>query len=517
MGIARVALGDKSPGRRRLLQLCLALVLSLHATYSQAAPQFGRHFPNGNNAVAYLYGSSGTWREQTNVYYGWNFYKHCETPNHRHDPQAMLLESSVSNSTAPDANCILLGDLDNDGEITDDTIGGFAFHEHSGRGMRGEQTAAPFYQFWFDDNWVARYVSEAYDQPHPSGLHDTDRPIRWRVIAGDNSRWTPYAASSPHVDQISLNGLFKLNAGDFAGALAAWNAILHSSGAVYDATRGRYDYSFAVSSIYHHGLWAILSERLLAARADFPGKAEVLQHAISLHTALLELQEKDADGNRLGWRTGTTEQALINTETTSIAVLALGANASFVLEPGYAPLRSAGHYTHEHEVLSAIAGQSVPGYIVSGPSWTLEPGSYDVEFTLRSSAARVESPLATIEIYDGSAAIATKVIEGADAPIAGQWQRYRLTAEIGNASLTEFRVLWHGAYDLDVGSIRVTRQAVAAAPAVLAPRGVTAFSAARQRWLQPRVAKVERSPPKPSPRLPRWLERAIETHVKHLR
>ena len=130
--------------------------------------------------------------------------------------------------------------------------------------------------------------------------------------------------------------------------------------------------------------------------------------------------------------------------------------------------------------MSAVAGQSVPGYIVFGPSWALEPGSYDVEFALRSPAARVESPLATIEVYDGSAVVAAKVIEGADAPIGNQWHRYRLAAEVGNASnLAEFRVFWHGAYDLDVGSIRVTQQAVTARlPAVAAFRRAAAAAAA---------------------------------------
>ncbi len=236
---------------------------------------------------------------------------------------------------------------------------------------------------------------------------------------------------------------------------------------------------------------------------------------MSLHAELLALQEKNADGNRLGWRTATTEQALINTETTSVAVLALGANASWVLEPGYAPLRSgAGYYTHEHEVLSAFAGQSVPGYIVSGPHWALEPGRYDIEFALRSRAPRVESPLATIEVHDGSAVIAAEVIEGADAPIDNQWQRYRLTAELaGAANLVEFRVWWHGAYDLDVGSIRVTRQAATA----LLP-AMARFSAAPQRRLQARASpKLGQSPPKARARLPRWLEHLTETYVKHLR
>jgi len=234
---------------------------------------------------------------------------------------------------------------------------------------------------------------------------------------------------------------------------------------------------------------------------------------MSLHAALLALQEKDANGNRLGWRTGTTEHALINTETTSVAVLALGANASWVLEPGLVPLRSApGNYIHEHEMLSAVAGRSVPGYIVFGPSWALEPGRYGVEFALRSPAARVESPLATIEVYDGSAVVAVKVIEGADAPIGNQWHRYRLAAEVGNASnLAEFRVFWHGAYDLDVGSIRVTQQAVTAR--------LPAVAALSPAPLQPRASpKLGRTPPKARARLPRLTGfSAIETYVKYLR
>ena len=237
---------------------------------------------------------------------------------------------------------------------------------------------------------------------------------------------------------------------------------------MYDATRGRYRYPFEVESIYYDGLWAILSERLLGARAVFGQQSEVLQHAMSLHTALLELQERSADGKRLGWRTGTINRALINTETTSLAVLALGAYASWVLEPGYEPLSSAaGNYRHEHETLSAVAGQSVPGHAVFGPFWTLEPGTYDVEFALRTPAARVESPLATLDVYDGATVVATKVIEGPDAPTGNQWRRYRLTAEITNASNhTEFRVFWHGAYDLDISSIRVTRAEPPSAVAV---------------------------------------------------
>jgi hypothetical protein len=511
MGIARIASRSVSSiAEGHLLRIAFTFAVLAQAPNGNAVPLFGQHFPHGNDAVDYLYGPNGTWREQTNVYYGWNYYKHCETPSHPQDVQALIRESSVVNSTAPDANCILLGDLNANGEITDDTVWGYAFHEHAGRGVGGEPTAAPFYQFWFDDNWVARYVSVAYGRPHPIGLHDLSHAIRWRVVGGDNAHWTPYSESSPHIDQIALNGLYKLNAGDFDGALAAWNGIQQSSGAVYDAIRGRYEYSLATEAVYYYGLWAILSERLLAARPDFNQRGEVLQHAMSLRAALLALQERDASGNRLGWRTGTIERALINTETTAVAVLALGAHADWVLEPGHAPLLSAaGNYSREHDVLSANAGQSALGHIVLGPFWTLAPGRYEVDFALRSPAARIESPLATLDVYDGTAIVASRVVEGADAPVGDQWRRYRLVADIGDtANRTEFRVFWHGAYDLDVGPIRVIApETTAPSPAVTAvPAGLP----------KPVTSDSVCSPSKPSKGLSQWLRREIETYVKYL-
>jgi hypothetical protein len=509
MGFARVV----SLAKSLLVCVVVTLLCVLPAT-SPAAPLFGRHFPHGSDAVAYLYGPNGTWREQTNVYYGWNFYKHCETPSHVHDPQALLRHSSVTNSTAPDVNCLLLGDFNNNGEIADDTIEGFAFHEHSGRGLRGAQTSAPFYQFWFDDNWIARYMAETYDRPHPIGLHDFDHPLRWRVVGGDNRGWTPYPNGTPHIDQIALNGLHRFNARDFDGALAAWNAIRSASGATYDSTRGRYRYSFEAESVYYHALWAILSERLLSGRPEFAQRAEVLQHAMSLHAALLELQESDAEGNRLGWRTGTNQRALINTETTSLAVLALGAHASWVLEPGFEPLRSGGTFVRDDHRLLAVAGQAAPGFMVLGPHWALAPGDYEVEFSLRSPAARIESTLATIDVHDGTSVVATKTIEPADAPRANEWRRYRLHATIANpANITEFRVSWPGAYDLELGPIRVERRepiTMRVAPGAPIAKALPSLQTAAEGPSADRSAKG-------TIRLPQWLRRSAATYVKFVR
>jgi hypothetical protein len=492
----------------------LALVLCASPTLSAATPLFGQQLPHGSDAVEYLYGPNGTWREQTNVNYGWNFYKRCETPSQPHDPQALLRNATTTNNTAPDVNCIVLGDFNNNGQISDETIGGFAFHEHAGRGLRGAQTSAPFYQFWFDDNWIVRYVAETYERPHPIGLHDFGHPLRWRVVGGDNRYWTPYPESTPHIDQLALNGLFKFNARDFDGALRDWRSILGSSGAAYDSARGRYRYSFEAESVYYHALWAILSERLLAGRAAFDGRAEVLQHAMSLHAALLELQERDAEGNRLGWRTGTVQRALINTETTSLAVLALGAHASWVLEPGLEPLHSgAGTFVRERQSLSAVAGRSQPGYAVLGPYWALEPGDYDVEFALRSPAARIESTFATIDVHDGNAVVATRTIEPADAPIGNEWRRYRLLATVANPSnITQFRVYWPGAYDLDVGSIRIVRREpvalqIAARAPIAEPRGPAQNAAS---------APATRAAQRAHIRGREWLRPKIETYVRLL-
>jgi len=450
-----------------------------------AQPLFGQHYPHGYDAVGYLYGPNGTWREQTNVHFGWNFYKHCETPAHRYNPPALMREAAVTNTTAPDVNCVILGDDNSDGDITDDAASGFAFHEHAGRGLLGQQTAAPFYQFWFDDNWVARYVAQAYDRPHPSGLHDFGHRVRWRVLAGDNGKWTPYPPIALRADQVALNGILKLNAGDLRAALAHWRRLEQSSGAAYDAAQRRFNYSFAAEDTYYYGLWLILSERLLALRTPFAERREILQHAMSLRSWLLTLQERDRDGRRLGWRTSTAPHALINTETTSISVLALGASASWVLEPGYEPLLSSpGSYVNENNALAAVAGQSVPGQMVYGPYLTLEPGRWDVEFTLRTKAARIETPLALLEIYDGTRTVAAMTIDGENAPIGDEWRRYRLTADIAGAlNSTEFRVFWHGANDLDVGPIRAFRS-----PAIAAARIST--DAAR---------RVKRGSPAPAP------------------
>ena len=75
----------------------------------------------------------------------------------------------------------------------------------------------------------------------------------------------------------------------------------------------------------------------------------------------------------------------------------------------------------------------------------------------------MQSPLATLDVYDGTTVVATKIIEGTDAPTGNQWHRYRLTAEITNAS--NHTIMIEGAETLDAIAGRL--------PAIVALHGRT--------------------------------------------
>lgn len=429
--------------------------------YAQTSPaRFGQHFPHGLDAVNYIYGPNGMWRDQSGLQYVWKYYEQCATDRHPFARTMLIIEGSAQNMAAPDADCLILSDLNNDGELSDDRPAGFAFIEHSGRGVAGERTAPPFHQFWFDDNWLARYVAEAYNREHPIGLHDHGYTIRWRVLGGDNSHFTPYPPS-PHVRDRGLNGIYRINAGEFAAAYAYWRTIRNGSGATYDATERRFVYPL-IEETYELGLWGILSERLLAASANFRGRNEVLQHAVSIASELLARQERNAGGQRLGWRTAPGNPlSLMNTETISIAVLALGANATFVFEPGHGPLSPANSsfIRGRHNVLSARLPDSTPGEMLIGPDQTLVPGTYAIDFTLRlPSGGRGDALVATVAVNDGAGELATARIGSGDLAANGDWLRYRVLTAINNpVNRMTFHVRWAGVFDLDVGPVRVIR------------------------------------------------------------
>lgn len=420
---------------------------------------YGRHHPNGAAAVDYLYSADGMWKRMHPIEYTVNFYDRLDNPPaHPANKQALIAYADGTRfTTARDANGHLLLDTDHDGQL-DTTHGGFAFHEHNGIGLGGEQRATPFTNFWFDDNWLARYVSRAYGRPEPDGLSEPAGFVRWRVVGGDTANWNTYGAD--YFDTLALDGLYYLARNDAAWALRQWERMLAKSLYRYDRTQRRHRYP-AIPENYCYGLFQILTSFLMDSSAlPMDKRNDVVQHWVSLRSLILDQQERGGDA-LLGWRTGINDPAsLINTETTAANVLALGAGALDTFEAGEAPLtmEAEGYSRQTPHALSAVVGVAQPGLLTDGPSLSWPPGRYRVEFVLR--APTLSGRLATVEVYDRRAqrALASREVTAADFSAADAWGRIALSFQVTSAdALLDFRIRWHGEADLDVACIRIVR------------------------------------------------------------
>lgn len=296
---------------------------------------YGIHEPNGAAAFKYMVGPEGTWKDVGTVRYEWNYYADCAVAGRPFDKGALLASADGTGFfTAPDADCNLLWDADADGQV--DAIGATqAFHEHNGRGSAGQQLAAPFTNFWFDDNWLARYATRIYGYAAPQGLRDAPR-VRWRILEGDTAGWTRYPDDT--FDHRALNGIHDVAIGDVARATEQWQRILDLSGVYYDSQAQRYVYP-NIDENYHLALFEILTALLMDRPAATPGLNDtLLQHWVSLRSNILSRQERRGD-ELLAWRSSVNDLgSLMNTETMSLNVMALGAGAVAVFEAGQPPL-----------------------------------------------------------------------------------------------------------------------------------------------------------------------------------
>src|SRR5689334_20548539 len=117
-----------------------ALIILFLVACATAAKLFsyGRHFPNGFDAVQYIYHpQNGTFKYMIpQLAYIWNYYQQYATPKHPYNRDALIHFASNGNmSTCRDANGHLLLDFTHSGEIGSER--GSAFHEHNGRGEHG--------------------------------------------------------------------------------------------------------------------------------------------------------------------------------------------------------------------------------------------------------------------------------------------------------------------------------------------------------------------------------------------
>ena len=330
--------------------------------------RYGIHYPNGIAAVDYIFSSDGMWKEMNPIDYAWNYYERCASVDHPFGKIDLIAAANGTRSyTAMDANCHMLLDWNQDGEL-DTTTGGYAFHEHNGIEINGQATGTPFTVFWFDDNLLASYMSEAYGRPKPSGLSDTSDFTRWQVLSGDVTYWTPYAESD-YIDQLALNGLYYLATNNVNAALQEWDHILMLSGYQYDSENQRCIYPNIPES-YHLGLFEILTGFLMdAPTIDIVKKQEVISHWVSLRSNILSYQETSGS-KLLGWRSHVTDpNSLMNTESIATNVLGLGAGALQVFEAGQAPLQvgNNNYFVRPCHVLSAVKDLSAPGYMTLAP------------------------------------------------------------------------------------------------------------------------------------------------------
>ncbi len=418
---------------------------------------YGEEYPYGLGAVNYIYGPDGTWKNLTNVQYLWNYYSQWATSAHPYNRSALIAYANGTHqTTARDANGHLLLDFNHDGEI-DVSSGGSAFEEHNGKGAGNATLGTPFSNFWFDDNWLARYMAQAYHQPEPYGLSQYSDFTRWQIIGGDTSHWTPYGSN--FYDTLALDGLYYLASGNSATALSKWQTMLGNSGYTYDSANQRYTYP-NITQNYYLGLFEILTNKLILS-GDFSGSTltQLIQHSVSLRSIIISNQEKSGP-NLYGWITDIgSSTALMNTETIACNVLGLGSGGYAAYEAGHAPLdmSSGGNYfVRSYSALSAVTGLSSPGYMTYGPYQHFATGTYTVDYYLRAPAPT--GTMAHLDIYDSNSGqiLAQTSVTAAQMATKNQWTRISLPVTVSNASISlELRTWWYGTANMDVAYIQV--------------------------------------------------------------
>jgi len=460
---------------------------------------FGIHQPQGLDAVTYIYSANGTWRSYTNLiniqptttspvptyayYCSWTGAVPNQLPvgvwGSSACPTAPPCQGSTfgapvcnliqyANDTyatsVPGANDQSLWQLSYQAPGTPTGVSGQAFEDNSGHGVNGVSISPPreFSQFWFDDNWLARYMSVAYGAPQPVGLYAATNFKRWAIVGGGTSNWTPYASPGSYIDELSLNGMYDYYTGNYSAAYSNLVSALQDAGSTYDSPNQQYKYpSPSVSANYYYlGFMKILTDLLLES-GQFSGSnlSALIQQSVSLRSNILTLQQIQS-GVPIGWVTSSDPKALINIETTSLMTLALSTAAKYTFEPGLPPTSSncTTCFQRPYNVLSAVVGSTTPNeYMTYGPYINLPVGSYTVEFYLRTGSSP-SGNIANLDVYDANAGqvLGALAVSGTSMPTGDLWTRISLPVNITNAmNQMEFRVYWNGTMNLDISAIRV--------------------------------------------------------------
>jgi hypothetical protein len=422
---------------------------------------YGRHYPNGTMAVEYMYGPEGTWGKLDTMQYTYNYYEQYGSAAHPYNRDALIREAQTVPHTCRDANGHLLHDKDGKEQdiVHPVPAGSCAFCEHTGKGSNGHR-GQPFYNFWYDDNCLARNVSRAYGKPEPSGLYPYSNFIRWSVVGDSLATYKPYG--SDFIDCLALDGIYFYRAGDFEAAFRKWQRILEVTQPTYDGANQRFVYK--IRDIYHYGLAAVLAAAMMDCGHLSDGKRDnALQHYVSLRSQILSKQINEG-GVLKGWTSGDNPTDLVNSETISTSVLGLATGADLVFEAGKPPLtysQESNFFVRPHNVISAVfEGGSKPGYLSNGPNWQCAGGhNYAVEFVVR--APYPKTCAAEVSVYDTThqKLLATNRVEFREAIPGMNWTKARLTFTLPATAALSLRCYWLGgssqASNMDLAFVRV--------------------------------------------------------------
>ena len=471
--------------------------------------RYGQNYPYGQAAVDYIYSpDKGMWKDLNGLKYQANRYgvrypeedpKKCDGPFYLPEPKEstheghecdrnLLIDQVKDKSwrqTALDINEHLLFDYDNN-LVVDPAAGGYAFHEHFARGQGGAEFGDPYMNFWFDDNWLARHMAQAYSRPQPNGLSDNGSHIRWKILSGDRT-WKPYdqlpipEKDKNLLDRLAMDGLYYLSAGSQQTALDKWDAFRARTGFTFNSSTRMYEYprlehwvkDVDPAENYHAGLAKLLIDQILIHHTGLTPvhRGDLNLHSVSLRALIIKNQQREGGTRQLlGWTTDAdlnhNPRSLMNTETIAVNSLALAAGAKSVYSAGQAPLQTpaAGNYARTSTgLLQAVPGTSSPGHMSFGPNQTFAPGSYNAEFVMRSHNPVAGTQVANIEVYDartGTSIVPPTVLTAGSFAVNGTYDRFirftlPFTVSSANNSL-EFRVWWYGgANPLDIAEIRL--------------------------------------------------------------
>ncbi len=421
---------------------------------------FGRHYPNGNAAVEYIYGKEGTFVRLDSLTYTYNYYSYRATDKHPYNLTELLNESVSLPHTCRDADGHLLFDLDGCEEsVARPPLDSFAFCEHTGKGAHGLR-GTPFLNFWYNDNTFARNMATAYGKPEPRGLYPYPGFNRWSVLGDSLRHYQPYNAAT--LDWVSLDGMYYYRTGNFDLAYLKWKCFIDSCVLAYDATNQRFMYNLPDN--YLLGLAAILSACLMdCTYLTSDRRHTIVQHYISLRSCILSKQLSE-NGALTGWPSGGNPNDLINTETVAANVLGLSAGADLTFEAGKLPLQyteESRFFVREHNVISAsVENGSKAGFLCQGPNWTFEGGrKYVVEFFLRARSA--QNCDAEISVYDSTngVVLASSRVTFFDGSPGLNWSRAELGFGLEKCVTLSFRCYWFcGSSELqnmDLACVRV--------------------------------------------------------------